>query len=250
VWAQPRSLRHLLALPLTNRIYRDADAVVAYGEHVRRFVAARRGRDSDVFVAPQSVEADLFARALPQAEVDAWRARHRVPAGPLVLYCGRFVPEKGVGVLLDAWHDVGDATLVLLGDGPLADRARSTPRTHLIPPQPRNELPLAYAAAEAATLPSVPTPLFREPWGLVCNEAMHQGKPVIATTAVGAAAGGLVRDHETGLVVPPADPHALASALNLVLRDEELRTRLGRSAQRAVQAFNYEAMVAAFRRAL
>ena len=51
-------------------------------------------------------------------------------------------------------------------------------------------------------MPSVPTRTFREPWGLVVNEAMHQRTPVIATDAVGAAAGGLVRDGRNGLVVP------------------------------------------------
>src|SRR5207248_2094657 len=62
VWAEPRSPGHRLARPLIHRIYRGADSVIAYGEHVRRFVATLRGRDSDVFVAPQSVEPELFAR--------------------------------------------------------------------------------------------------------------------------------------------------------------------------------------------
>ena len=50
-------------------------------------------------------------------------------------------------------------------------------------------------------IPSVPTPTFREPWGLVVNEAMNRGLAVIASDAVGAAAGGLVRDGENGLIV-------------------------------------------------
>ena len=54
-------------------------------------------------------------------------------------------------------------------------------------------------------LPSVPTRDFREPWGLVVNEAFNQGVPVIATDAVGAVAGGLVRHERTGLVVPAGD---------------------------------------------
>src|ERR1700742_5243018 len=50
IWHQPRSLAHAAALPMTRRIFRHSDAVLAYGEHVRRFVASIRGRDSDVFV--------------------------------------------------------------------------------------------------------------------------------------------------------------------------------------------------------
>jgi glycosyltransferase involved in cell wall biosynthesis len=251
VWAQPRSLSHAVARPVTRRIYRRADAVVAYGEHVRRFVAQIRGTDADVFVAPQSVEPELFGRSVAAAEVAEFRRRHALGAGPLVLYAGRLVPEKGVAVLLDAWRSVNTpATLVLVGDGPLADRAAATPGALLLGPLPRAELPVAYHAAVAGVLPSIPTARFREPWGLVCNEAMHQGRPMIATTAVGAVAGGLVRHGETGLVVPPGGASALAAAIDRVLRDDELRARLGAAARRAVAPFTYDAMAAAFDRAL
>jgi glycosyltransferase involved in cell wall biosynthesis len=171
--------------------------------------------------------------------------------GPLVLYVGRLVTEKGVAVALDAWPMVSaDATLVLIGDGPLAARAAGVPRTRLLGALPRVDLPVAYAAAEFGVLPSIPTPRFREPWGLVCNEAMHQGKPVIATTTVGAVAGGLVVDGETGLVVAPGDARALAEAIDRLLADGSLRSRLGAHARQAVSAYTYDAMVDAFERAI
>ncbi len=251
VWSQPRSAGHLLALPVTRDIYRHADAVVAYGEHVRRFVAGLRGHDDDVFVAPQSVEPELFAREVSVKEVRAFREEHALGEGPIVLYVGRLVAEKGIDVLLDAWPQVGArATLVLIGDGPLAARAAATPGAQLLGPLARDRLPAAYAAAEFALLPSVPTPRFREPWGLVCNEAMHQGRPMVASRAVGAVAGGLVRDGETGLVVPPGDADALAAAIDRLLRDPELRRRLGDAARAAVAPYTYDAMADAFGHAL
>ena len=79
--------------------------------------------------------------------------------------------------------------------------ARSTP-------EPLRDV---YAACDVLVVPSVPTRTFREPWGLVVNEAMNQGLAVIATDAVGAAAGGLVRDGENGLIVPAGDERALAA---------------------------------------
>ncbi|HEX7622465.1 MAG TPA: glycosyltransferase family 4 protein [Anaeromyxobacteraceae bacterium] len=251
VWAQPRSLSHALALPATRHIYRHADAVVAYGEHVRRFVAAIRGHSDDVFVAPQAVEPDLFAREVSPEEIAAFRDRYVLGTGPLALYTGRLVPEKGVDVLLGAWPLVnGDATLVLVGDGPLAPRAAATPGVRFLGPVPRATLAVAYAASELALLPSVPFPRFREPWGLVCNEAMHQGRPVIATTGVGAVAGGLVRDGETGIVVAPGDRVALARAIDRLLRDDALRRRLGDAGRAVVAPYTYDAMLAAFDRAL
>jgi len=252
VWAQPRSATHLLALPVTNHIYRHADAIVAYGEHVRRFVAAIRGRDEDIFVAPQCVEAELFGREVAASEVEDFRRRHDLGTGPLAVYVGRLVSEKGVGILLEAWSSVtaAGATLVLIGDGPLASRARSVARVRLLGPLTREELPVAYASAELALLPSIPTPRFREPWGLVCNEAMHQGRPVIATDAVGAVAGGLVQDERSGLVIAPGNPAALCGAIDRLLGDPELRTRLGQGAREAVAPYTYDAMAAAFGDAL
>ncbi|PZS10090.1 MAG: hypothetical protein DLM64_09275 [Solirubrobacterales bacterium] len=251
VWAQPRSVTHALALPLTRHIYRHADAVLAYGEHVRRFAGAIRGREDDVYVAPQSVEPELFGRGVGEGEIAQFRARHGLPDGPLALYAGRLVPEKGIEVLLDAWPEVrGAATLVLIGDGPLAARASRATRARRLAPIARAELAVAYAACQLALLPSIPTPRFREPWGLVCNEAMHQGRPVIATTAVGAVAGGLVRDGQTGLVVAPGDHQGLALAIDRLLADAPLRARLGDGARRAVAAYNYDAAVGAFDRAL
>jgi glycosyltransferase involved in cell wall biosynthesis len=251
VWAQPRSASHLLGRPATRHIYRHADAVVAYGQHVKRFVASIRGRDNDVFVAPQSVERELFGRLVTTGDTDEFRARHGLPDTPIALYVGRLVPEKGVDVLLDAWTTIAEnATLVLIGDGPLAQRARSTRHARLLGPLPREQLPVAYAAAQMALLPSVPTPRFQEPWGLVCNEAMHQARPVIASDGVGAVAGGLVQNEITGLVVPPADTAALKQAILRLLSDAQLRVRLGVAAKHAVSAYTYEAMVEAFDRAL
>jgi glycosyltransferase involved in cell wall biosynthesis len=225
--------------------------VLAYGEHVRRFVASIRGRDSDVFVAPQCVEPELFRRTVTADELAEFRAAHGLGDGPLVLYAGRLVPEKGVEVIAEAWPSVGGAaTLVVIGDGPLSQRVAGLPRVRALGPLPRAQLPVAYAASVCALLPSIPTPRFKEPWGLVCNEAFEQGRPMIATTAVGAVAGGLVRDGETGLVIPPGDPDALARAIYLVVSDGALRERLGAGARAAVQPYTYDAMADAFDAAL
>jgi len=259
VWAHPRGAKAALGWPLVRHVYRHADAVVTYGEHVRRYVARYRGRDDDVVIAPQSVEAELFGRPVGDHEIAAWRADSGLPDGPLVLYVGRLVPEKGVEELLAAWRQLATEpaprdgprraappTLAAIGDGPLADAVAATPHARLLGPLPRERLPVAYAAADALVLPSIPTPRFREPWGLVCNEALHQGTPVVATTAVGAVAGGLVRDGETGLVVEPGDPAALAAAIGRLLDEPGLRATLGAAGRAALAGHTYAAMADAF----
>lgn len=250
VWAQPRSLSNDLAVPVIRHIYRHADAVIAYGEHVRRYVAAIRGRDADIVIAPQAVEPELFARAVGGEEVAAFRARHGLGDGPFVLFAGRLTEAKGVAVLAQAWPRVRDAaTLVVAGDGPLRGELDRVPGVRVLGALAREQLVIADAAAAMVLVPSIPTPRFLEPWGLVCNEAMYQGTPVIATTAVGAAAGGLVRDEETGLVIAPGDAAALAAAIDRLLADPGLRERLGRAGRDVVGTYTYDAMTAAFARA-
>jgi glycosyltransferase involved in cell wall biosynthesis len=107
-----------------------------------------------------------------------------------------------------------------------------------------------YASAELTVVPSIPTPRFREPWGLVCNESMHQRRPVVATSAVGAVAGGLVRDGENGIVVAPGDARALRGAIDTLISDAGLRERLGAAALDGVRSYSYDAMLAGFDRAL
>jgi glycosyltransferase involved in cell wall biosynthesis len=99
-------------------------------------------------------------------------------------------------------------------------------------------------------LPSIRTETFLEPWGLVVNEAMHQGTPVITSDAVGAARGGLVQDGRTGLVVPDGDANALAARLRTIAQNPQLRGALGAAARQEVARFTYPAWVTGMRRAL
>jgi glycosyltransferase involved in cell wall biosynthesis len=207
-------------------------------------------------VAPQAVEPELFAREVQPAEIADWRADVGIDEStPIVLFVGRLVREKGVDVLLRAWRRlrVGErAALCLVGDGPRPGprRGANLPGVHFAGRLERELLPVAYAAAEMLVVPSISTRRFLEPWGLVCNEAMSQGTPVIASAAVGAVPGGLVHHGATGLVVAPEDERELAAAILQLLDDGPLRERLGRVARTAVEDYSYEHAADSFGEAL
>jgi glycosyltransferase involved in cell wall biosynthesis len=213
--------------------------VATYGPHVSDYVRRHRSAGG-VFEAPQAVESDLFATPVPEDERTAARAELGAAGDvPLVLFVGRLEREKGVDVLLDAWGRANlapGAVLALAGEGPLAG-AVGAPGVRALGHVPRARLPALYAAADVLVLPSVRTATFVEPWGLVVNEAMHQGTPVITSDAVGAAAGGLVRDGRNGLVVPAGDAGTLATAIEAIATNPELRGRLGEAARADVSPF-------------
>jgi glycosyltransferase involved in cell wall biosynthesis len=107
-----------------------------------------------------------------------------------------------------------------------------------------------YGAADVLVVPSIPTRTSRETWGLVVNEAFNQHLPVIASDAVGAAAGGLVQDGANGLIVPAGDAGALAAAIRRLATDPDLRARMGERAALDVRAYSHDAWAEGFSRAL
>ena len=258
VWAHPRSAAHALSVIPTRFLYRHADAVITYGPHVSAHVARARGVRGGLFEAPQAVDVEHFGAEVEPARRRAARERAGVadPDGFLALFVGRLVPEKGVEVLLEAWRlaqpRLGPgAALVLAGDGPLRSAVEAAgPGVRALGALAREDLPALYAAADVLVLPSIRTATFLEPWGLVINEAMLQETPVIASTAVGAAAGVLVRHEMNGLVVPQRDSRALAEGLFIMSNDPQRRRELGVAARQEALAYDAQAWVDGVRRAL
>jgi glycosyltransferase involved in cell wall biosynthesis len=177
------------------------------------------------------------------------------------MFGGRAVREKGVGVLIEAWRASGlqapAAALVLVGAGscppwiPAGGAVRAADEgIFWLDPVSAMQMRNFYAASDVVVLPSIPTRSFREPWGLVVNEAMNRQLPVIVSDAVGAAAGGLVRNERNGLVVPAKDPLALAAAIRRLAEDAALRERLGRAGASDVRAYSHEAWASGFSAAL
>ena len=221
LWAHPRSPAQLLGYPALRRLYGSADAVVTYGPHVSAYVAARGARN--VHVAPQHVDNAFWSAPASEEELpEGWPGS----ASTRFLFVGRDAPEKGLEVLRPAFRQasvrVPGIALVLAGGA----RGRG-PGTLSLGALVSEQLRAVYAASEALIVPSIPTRTFREPWGLVVNEAMNQRLAVIASDAVGAAAGGLLRDGENGLVVPAGDVAALSSAIERLAGDPQLRTEMG-----------------------
>jgi glycosyltransferase involved in cell wall biosynthesis len=250
LWAHPRSPAHALSYLPLRRLYRSADAVVTYGPHVSAYVRARGARN--IHVAPQSVDNDFWSAAPSHAPLPSgWPSG----AASRFLFVGRDAPEKGLSVLADAWRLAadgrGDIALVIGGPPSRARGGAGPPVGALsLGALDSEQLRDVYAACEVLVVPSIATATFREPWGLVVNEAMNRRLAVIASDAVGAAAGGLVRDGTNGLVVPAGDAHALAGAITKLADDPQLRERFGVKGAEDVRGYTYDAWAEGFSSAL
>jgi glycosyltransferase involved in cell wall biosynthesis len=259
IWMTLDTRFHRLIFPLTLWIYRHADAIVAYGEHVKRYLMNLKIAPEKIFVAAHAVDNSMYNLVVSQHEKAALRASLKVRDGKIVMYLGRLEEVKGINYLLKAFASLEEdnVTLLIVGDGSL--RARLTRlawelgvmgKTRFAGYASPEEALRYYAIADVFVLPSVTTPNGKETWGLVVNEAMNQGLPVIATDAVGAAAGGLVRSGFNGFVVPERDSRALAEAIGRILSDDELREKMSQNARRIIADWNNDRMVNGFQQAI
>jgi glycosyltransferase involved in cell wall biosynthesis len=234
LWRTPRTAAHLLAVPLMQHIYRDAAAIVTYGEHVSVYVRARGA--TRVTIAPQSVDNAFWSAPARPRRDDRFAA----------LFVGRAAREKGLALALEAWRRAGVAgTFTVVGEhGALpADVIAAGPAD---PTNLRN----FYAASDVLVISSIASRRFIEPWGLVVNEAMNQDAAIISSDAVGAAAGGLVRDGHNGLIVPAGDADALAAAIAALAGDRPRTAALAAAGRHDVAAYTHAAWANAFAAAI
>ena len=259
IWSSLDSSFHKSTACLRNYIYRHADAVAVYGEHVKRHLVSQGVDARRIFVAAHAVDNALYNRPVGAPEVAELRGRLGIGGAPVVLYLGRLEPVKGLPCLLEAFAGCAapEAVLVIAGTGgEKANLANSAGRLEILDRVrftgyvPVETAPTYYAMADVLVLPSITVPTGKELWGLVVNEAFNQGVSVIATDAVGAAAGGLVQDGVNGFVVPEGDSAGLAAAISRILGDPDLRARLSSAARETIRGWDNERMVKGFRDAI
>lgn len=223
-----------------------------YGRRVTRFVAIsnavaevlRRGGVVSTRIAVIPSSGQLPAGATPA--VDGFRDSLHLPADHLIVLCAAaLVDHKGHRHLLEAWRQIEAqgvrATLLLAGNGEReADlRALANGLNHVRFLGWRDDLPQLFNEADLFTLAST-----EEGLGSVLIDAQLAGLPIIATTAGGIPE--VVADGCSGLLVPPADPTALATALSRALTDATLRTTLAAGARLHGRLFLVDTMVARY----
>jgi glycosyltransferase involved in cell wall biosynthesis len=167
----------------------------------------------------------------------------------LVVFAGRLAEDKGVDYLLDAWRSIEQSfsgeprTLVVAGAEIGGNRYRQRGERELRSARFLGRVPDVQPLLDAADVLVLPS--LSEGLSNIVLEAMATGLPVVAT-----AIGGLSEQIEngvTGLLVGPRDVEALVQALTTVLRDPELRARMGAAARiRVEQRYSLVSMVDAY----
>lgn len=252
-----RGIKKLVRRPLMTVFYRLCDAFLCIGTLNREFYRHHGVSEAKLFLVPYTVDneffmqkADEFALVRDQSKVELGMA----PKSPVIMYASKLIRRKRPMDLLQAFRLLVqrgiDAELLIIGDGPekaeLESFARSSKldRVFFLGFKNQSELPRYYAMAEVFVLPSED-----EPWGLIINEVMCAGVPVVTTDKVGAHTD-LVTPGETGYCYKVGDIAGLAESLARILGDSALRKRLSAGARHRISRWSYKEDIEGIRAAL
>lgn len=219
---------------------------LASAEYLRCFGV----NDDLIFIAPNAVDNDHFQTLSKVAKEHLYQMKVKKGyPSTILLYVGRLEKSKGLYDLIRSYERLpaqNEVGLVIVGDG----SAGAELKQYCINRGLRNvyfegfiqqeELPRYYGLADIFVFPS-----YSDPWGLVVNEAMACGLPVISSDAPGAV-DDLVRDGENGFVYPVGSQEMLASCIERLLREPALREKMGRKSSEIIRKYSPEKCAAGF----
>ncbi len=237
-------------------LHRLADRLLYIGNLNRRFFEEFGAKREQLVYAPHIVDNARFReegkRLAPQRGV--LRSDFGIPSHHRVaLFCAKLIPKKRPLAMIEAFSDADlhDWTLLMVGDGPMraacearAEACGAGNRIIFAGFLDQKAVCRAYAVADLMVLPSS----HQETWGLVVNEAMNFGCPVIVSDRVGCAPDLVTAG--AGLVFPHDRLDALVDAIRRMASDDALRARCGRRARQLIANWSVERYVAGVRRAL
>jgi glycosyltransferase involved in cell wall biosynthesis len=231
---------------IVSRYYRRAERIIAISRGVADDIATLAPGAEAHTTTIYNAGVDERLRSLAAKRLDPGEKR---PNGPLVVACGRLTEQKGFPYLLDAFalvrREVPDAALWVLGEGPDRRSLEEQIETLSLGDSVRllgfRDNPYSYmASADLFVLSSI-----FEGFGNVVAEALACGTAVVSTDCP-YGPSEIISDGVSGLLVPPRDPPALATAIVRVLSEPALRAALAKEGQRRSGDFSAEAITAQY----
>jgi len=241
-----QSLLRWISLPLIRFIVKHSDACIATGKRAREYFIYLGADERKIFTANLTVDVDHFRRVSRLAKKDKCRMKQSlgIKTEKVILYVGRLTERKGVRHLVEAYRqlrkDYHDVSLLILGYGYQEQglkelcRSQNIPDVHFVGHVEIEKMPRFYGIADLFVLPSR-----RDTWGLVLNEAMACGLPVVTTRKVGASED-LVREGVNGYIVAEEKPAEIYAAIKKIVADSSLCHRMGQESSRTIQRFSID----------
>ncbi len=236
----------------------SVSGVLACGTANRKYWEHYFGDGCPIFDVPYAVDNKFFQQRAGEAAArrDALRAELGLePGRPVLLFASKLQPRKRCLDLVDAFHRITAGPdidrqpyLLIIGDGDdrkeVERRAAGNPSIRLLGFHNQSQLPRFFDLCDLFILPSI-----HEPWGLVVNEAMNAGRPILVSDEVGCQPD-LVQDGKNGFVFSAGNVDSLVAALQRALSAPGELTRMGRESLRIVALYSFDRDLDGLRSAL
>jgi glycosyltransferase involved in cell wall biosynthesis len=257
-WKRRRSLKETLILPQYKFIIYHSDAILVPGIKQKEYYVSLGASSDKVFIMPNV--SSLVIKEEDYENKKKLKERLNTENKKVILYVGRLVKQKGVEYLIRAFaklrEERDDIVLIIVGRGECRDELVLLSKNLNIENHiyfmgfiENVSLSPYYLLCNVFVMPSI-TYGQADCWGYVVNEAMCCGKPVIATDAVGAAFD-MIKNGESGFIVPEKDVNALYVALKKVISDSDLEKKMGMKSKKIIEErFGYKDMVNGFGKAV
>jgi glycosyltransferase involved in cell wall biosynthesis len=238
--------RNFLSRLILRILFKGIDGFLAIGTENKKFYESYGAKKDKIFMTPYAVENARFIENYRKLKAQKRKLKREIGIEsykPVILFSGKLIEKKRPMDLLKAYEQlkVKNKALVFVGDGELKEalckysEENNIKDVHFAGFQNQTELPKYYAAADLLVLPSG----IGETWGLVVNEAMCFHLPVIVSDICGCSKD-LVKPGQNGFVFGIGNIIELSKYLELLLRNQSLRQKMGKESFKMIQKWSYK----------
>jgi glycosyltransferase involved in cell wall biosynthesis len=241
-----RSWRRFVTLPLVKLHVKSSDGYLAGGTRAKRYLEILGANPDKIAITYNTIDLGNYVKLINSYRASSGEIRRElgIQNKKVIMFYGQLIKRKGVDLLIKVYKKLqstrDDAFLLIVGDGQyknylqlLAKKIGIT--NFAILPNPGDvEICKYYAIADVFVLPSR-----EEVWGVVINEAMSAGLPVIVSNIAGSSED-LVKDGVNGFQFENENESSLLEKLNLILSDDGKLKEMGRKSFAMIQSYSPE----------
>lgn len=253
---EPVRIKKLLRKPVMKLFYSLFSGFLYIGTRNKEYYKYLGVSDGKLFLVPYSVNNDFFISKVELAKKNKTeiKTRYQLNNNHNILYASKLLKRKNPIDLLKAFEfvqqKIDNANLIFVGTGEEENNLKNYVKDNKIHNVyflgfiNQSELPDIFAISDIFVLPAI-----NEQWGLIINEAMCAGLPIITTDVVGAAPD-LVKEGINGFTYKAGDIKELSEKLLIILSDENLRIKMGNSSKEIISGWSYKESILGIKKAL
>src|SRR3990172_1417296 len=247
-----KSWRRFVTLPFVKLHVSKANAFIAGGTRSKSYLEKLGANPDKIFVSYNTVDVEKYKRLIRNFKKNSRQLREELGIGKkfVIMYYAQLIERKGGDLLIQAYRKLKaihkNIFLLLIGDGPFKENLESLIRLHgigdveILANPGDDEVCKYYAIASVFVLPSR-----EDVWGLVVNEAMASGLPVVVSNKAGSSAD-LVKDDYNGYVFKSENVDDLAKKLEKIIANEALRRKMSLSSLKHISSYDPKITVRKF----